>query len=131
MLLPRRGRLWAWTALIAVGFLATTLAQPRVLAHIPLQNLLKNVLHTDRSANAAFFFWIGLPWYIKPLLGVALAVMTTLALAACDSGPPPHDAIGIDDLYGIPAGSVPPELLRPDGLMTNGLLPAQPYDTGG
>ena len=55
---------------IAVGFLATTLAQPRVLVHIPLQNLLKNVLHTDRSTNAAFFFWIGLPWYIKPLLGV-------------------------------------------------------------
>src|SRR6266404_65125 len=54
----------------AVGFLATTLAQPRVLVHIPLQNLLKNVLHTDRSTNAAFFFWIGLPWYIKPLLGV-------------------------------------------------------------
>src|SRR6266403_3192946 len=53
-----------------VGFLATTLAQPRVLVHIPLQNLLKNMLHTDRSTNAAFFFWIGLPWYIKPLLGV-------------------------------------------------------------
>src|SRR5882757_4344840 len=53
-----------------VGFLATTLAQPRVLVHIPLQNLLKNVLHTDRSANAAFFFWVGLPWYIKPLLGI-------------------------------------------------------------
>src|SRR6266478_6724166 len=55
---------------IGVGFLATTLAQPRVLLHIPLQNLLKNVLHTDSSTNAAFFFWIGLPWYIKPLLGV-------------------------------------------------------------
>jgi BT1 family len=53
-----------------VGFLTTTLAQPRVLMHLPLQNLLKNVLHTDRSANAAFFFWIGLPWYIKPLLGI-------------------------------------------------------------
>jgi MFS family permease len=55
---------------IVVGFLTTTLAQPRVLVHIPLQNLLKNVLHTDRSTNAAFFFWIGLPWYIKPLLGI-------------------------------------------------------------
>src|SRR3984957_10423098 len=55
---------------ITVGFLTTTLAQPRVLVHIPLQNLLKNVLHTDRSTNAAFFFWVGLPWYIKPLLGV-------------------------------------------------------------
>ena len=55
---------------ILVGFVTTTLAQPRVLAHIPLQNLLKNVLHTDRSTNAAFFFWIGLPWYIKPLIGI-------------------------------------------------------------
>jgi hypothetical protein len=55
---------------IVVGFLTTTLAQPRVLVHLPLQNLLKNVLHTDRSTNAAFFFWVGLPWYIKPLLGV-------------------------------------------------------------
>jgi MFS family permease len=55
---------------VTVGFLTTTLAQPRVLVHIPLQNLLKNVLHTDRSTNAAFFFWVGLPWYIKPLLGI-------------------------------------------------------------
>src|SRR5258708_31268448 len=55
---------------IVVGFLTTTLAQPRVLVHLPLQNLLKNVLHTDRSTNAAFFFWVGLPCYIKPLLGV-------------------------------------------------------------
>ncbi|MGH1559689.1 hypothetical protein ACRAWD_22420 [Caulobacter segnis] len=28
------------------------------------------MLHSDRSANAAFFFWVGAPWYIKPLLGV-------------------------------------------------------------
>ena len=55
---------------IVVGFLATTLAQPRVLVHIPLQNLLKNVLHIDRSTNAAFFFWVGVPWYIKPLIGI-------------------------------------------------------------
>ena len=55
---------------IVLGFLTTTLAQPRVLVHIPLQNLLKNVLHVDRSTNAAFFFWVGLPWYIKPLIGV-------------------------------------------------------------
>ena len=58
------------SVVIAVGFLATTLAQPTVLVRIPLQNLLKNVLHTDRSAAAAFFFWIGLPWYIKPLIGI-------------------------------------------------------------
>lgn len=55
---------------ILLGFWATTLAQPNVLARIPLQNFLKNVLHFDRSSTAAFFFWIGLPWYIKPLIGV-------------------------------------------------------------
>jgi hypothetical protein len=29
--------------------------------------------------------------------------------------------------YGIPPYSVPANMLRPDGLMTNGLLPLQPY----
>jgi hypothetical protein len=67
----------------------------------------------------------------KSLAGVGVAAMTTLGLAACTSGPPPTDAIGIDSQYGIPAGSVPSYLLQPDGVMTNGLLPAQPYDTGG
>ena len=56
--------------IVFVGFLGTTLAQPGVLARIPLQNLIKNTLHLSRSANAAFFFWVGFPWYIKPLMGV-------------------------------------------------------------
>lgn len=55
---------------IIVGVLATTLAQPQVLARLPLQNLLKNELHVDRAANAAFFFWAGLAWYFKPIAGV-------------------------------------------------------------
>jgi hypothetical protein len=55
---------------IIVGVIATTLAQPQVLARIPLQNLLKNELHVDRSANAAFFFWAGLAWYFKPFAGI-------------------------------------------------------------
>jgi predicted MFS family arabinose efflux permease len=55
---------------IVVGVLATTLAQPQVLARIPLQNLLKNELHVDRAANAAFFFWAGLAWYFKPFAGI-------------------------------------------------------------
>jgi hypothetical protein len=58
------------TFVIVAGVLATTLAQPQVLARIPLQNLLKNQLHTDRTANAAFFFWAGLAWYLKPLAGI-------------------------------------------------------------
>jgi BT1 family len=55
---------------IVIGVIGTTLAQPQVLGRIPLQNLLKNQLHMDRAANAAFFFWIGLAWYFKPFLGI-------------------------------------------------------------
>ncbi|HVB40199.1 MAG TPA: MFS transporter [Terriglobales bacterium] len=55
---------------IIAGILATSLSQPQVLARIPIQNLLKNQLHVDRTANAAFFFWIGLPWYFKPFAGI-------------------------------------------------------------
>jgi Major Facilitator Superfamily len=53
-----------------VGVLATSLAQPQILAGIPLENLLKNELHVDRAANAAFFFWGSLAWYFKPIAGV-------------------------------------------------------------
>ena len=55
---------------IVVGVFATTLAQPQVLARLPLQNLLKNELHVGRAANAAFFFWANLPWYFKPFAGI-------------------------------------------------------------
>jgi hypothetical protein len=59
------------------------------------------------------------------------SVVIGLGVAACTSTPPGNDPIAIDEQYGIPPDSVPPWMLRPDGLMTNGLLPAQPYDTGG
>ena len=55
---------------IVIGVLGTTLAQPQVLGRIPIQNLLKNELHVDRAANAAFFFWMGLAWYFKPFFGI-------------------------------------------------------------
>ena len=55
---------------IVIGVLSTSLAQPQVLGRIPLQNLLKNELHADRAANAAFFFWMGLAWYFKPFFGI-------------------------------------------------------------
>ena len=51
--------------IIIAGVLATTLAQTQVLARLPLQNLLKNELHADRTANAAFFFWAGLAVVLK------------------------------------------------------------------
>jgi hypothetical protein len=55
---------------ISVGILATTLTQTGVLAGLPLRNLLKNALHVSRTENAAFFFWAGLAWYLKPFAGL-------------------------------------------------------------
>ena len=67
----RRDKALLYAALVIIaGVLATTLAQTQVLARLPLQNLLKNELHADRTANAAFFFWAGLAWYLKPLAGI-------------------------------------------------------------
>jgi MFS family permease len=56
--------------IIAAGMLATSLAQPQILAGLPLENLLKNELHVDRAANAGFFFWASFAWYFKPLVGI-------------------------------------------------------------
>jgi hypothetical protein len=66
----QKNSLTAAIVVVVVGFLATTLFQPQALARIPFQNLLKNSLHIDRTGNAAFFFWIGLPWYFKPVVGI-------------------------------------------------------------
>jgi hypothetical protein len=66
---PDRALVYAAIVIVA-GVLATTLAQTQVLARLPLQNLLKNELHVDRTANAAFFFWAGLAWYLKPFAGI-------------------------------------------------------------
>src|SRR5215467_8460591 len=66
---PDKALLYGALVIIA-GVLATTLAQTQVLARLPLQNLLKNELNVDRTANAAFFFWAGLAWYLKPLAGI-------------------------------------------------------------
>lgn len=67
----------------------------------------------------------------KVLAGVAIAVAAAFALAACSEGPPANDPVGIDAQDGIPADSISPGMLKPNGTMNNGLLPAQPYDTGG
>jgi BT1 family len=68
---PASGKPLLYAAIvIVVGVLGTTLAQPQVLGRIPIQNLLKNELHASRAANAAFFFWMGLPWYFKPFFGI-------------------------------------------------------------
>jgi hypothetical protein len=55
---------------VVVGIMATTLAQPGVLASLPIRNLLKNGLGLDRTASAAFLFWTGIAWYLKPIAGI-------------------------------------------------------------
>jgi predicted MFS family arabinose efflux permease len=55
---------------VFVGIAAVTLSQQSALGLIPLKNLLKNDLHEDREATAAFFFWLGLAWYFKPFFGI-------------------------------------------------------------
>src|SRR3974390_1972527 len=61
-----------WYAAIVVfgGITAVTLSQQNAIGLIPLKNLLKNELHEDRAATAAFFFWLGLAWYLKPFFGI-------------------------------------------------------------
>src|SRR6202043_1494978 len=56
--------------IIVFGSLATTLPQPLALGRLPLQFLLKNEVHVTREQMAAFFFWCGLAWYLKPLAGI-------------------------------------------------------------
>jgi hypothetical protein len=56
------------------------------------------------------------------LLGVAALGGLT---AGCSTAPLPSTPATVDAAYGIPAGSVPANLQRPDGLLENGLLPAQ------
>ena len=59
-------------AVIAVGGLGMYLPETQVLGLIPLKNLLKNALHQDRAAVAAFFFWTTLPWYFKPMVAIVM-----------------------------------------------------------
>ena len=55
---------------VVAGLIAVQLGQPQALGRIPIQNLLKNQLHVNRTGNAAFFFWVGLAWYFKPFAGI-------------------------------------------------------------
>jgi predicted MFS family arabinose efflux permease len=66
---PKRDLLFAFLV-VFFGIMAVTLSQQNSLGLIPIKNLLKNELHADRTATAAFFFWIGLAWYFKPFFGI-------------------------------------------------------------
>jgi MFS family permease len=52
------------------GIFASTMPQPQALGKLPLQFLLKNEVQVTREQMAAFFFWCGLAWYLKPFAGI-------------------------------------------------------------
>src|ERR1700736_2198757 len=56
--------------IIVFGIFASTLPQTSGLGKLPLQFLLKNDVHVSREQMAAFFFWCGLAWYLKPFAGI-------------------------------------------------------------
>jgi predicted MFS family arabinose efflux permease len=62
------------------GIAAVTLSQQNAISLIPLKNLLKNELHEDRAATAAFFFWLGLAWYLKPFFGIFIDAFPFMGL---------------------------------------------------
>lgn len=57
------------------------------------------------------------------LLGLAAAIAAAGTLAACATTPPNMPGPAVDAAYGLVPNPVPDELMRPDGLMINGLLP--------
>jgi predicted MFS family arabinose efflux permease len=69
---PARGKRELLYASLVVffGITAVTLSQQTAIGLIPFKNLLKNDLHVDAAATAAFFFWNGLAWYVKPFFGI-------------------------------------------------------------
>ncbi len=56
--------------IIIFGIFASTMPQPQALGKLPLQFVLKNDVHVTRQQMAAFFFWCGLAWYLKPFAGI-------------------------------------------------------------
>jgi BT1 family len=56
--------------IIIFGIFASTMPQTTGLGRLPLQFLLKNEVNVTREQMAAFFFWTGLAWYLKPLAGI-------------------------------------------------------------
>ena len=56
--------------IIVFGIFASTMPQTTALGRLPLQFLLKSEVNVTREQMAAFFFWTGLAWYLKPLAGI-------------------------------------------------------------
>ena len=63
---------WRASFVVMIGIVATSLAQDKVLARIPLRNFLKNDLQLDRTGMATFLFVTGFAWYLQPLFGAVI-----------------------------------------------------------
>src|SRR6478752_6187716 len=67
---PENQKLLPLGLVIVFGIFATTMPQSSALGRLPLQFLLKNEVGVTREQMAAFFFWAGMAWYLKPLAGI-------------------------------------------------------------
>ena len=56
--------------MVGLGAFVTTIAQPGVIGRLPLQLLLKNELHFNAQALAAFMVVTTFAWNVKPLAGI-------------------------------------------------------------
>jgi predicted MFS family arabinose efflux permease len=59
-----------YSILVAAGAFATTFAQLRILAKLPVTFLLKDHFHLESEAVALFFFWATFAWNVKPIAGL-------------------------------------------------------------
>lgn len=64
------------------------------------------------------------PRSFRALVGI-LAIPAAFALAGCTTPPPANPIAARNAALGIEPDTVPSYLMRPDGLMLNGLLPEQ------
>jgi hypothetical protein len=62
------------------------------------------------------------------LLSLATGIAAAVALGGCYTPPPGTSGEAVDYDYGISPNPVPKDLMRPDGLMINGLLPPNPNE---
>src|SRR5256884_9131129 len=56
--------------MVGLGAFVTTIAQPGVIGRLPLRLLLKDELHFNAQALAAFMLIATFAWNVKPIAGI-------------------------------------------------------------
>lgn len=59
-------------------------------------------------------------------LRAAISAIALAGLAGCAGPPLNGNGAALDAAYGIPPGTYPSEVMQPNGLLINGLLPLPP-----